>query len=115
MTLKSQMQADILTVFFNTDDFAVLVDYTVAATSLKTTGLKAIPDFDLKQNPTEYGAADMVDWLIPYDSMKNPQVYDVIEHDSVSYRIMRVLMGDLNGTWRVTCEVDRRQKPGNVT
>ena len=114
MSLKTQMQTDIDAVFFNTSDFAYLVDYTVAATAVKTTGLKAIPDFELKQTPNEYGAADLVDWLVPWTDAEEPAMYDVITHDSIDYRVEQARQGDINGTWRISCSVDRRQKPGNV-
>ena len=112
-TLKAQMLADRDTVFFNTDDFARAITYKVHSTSVETTG-KGILTQDMKPSPTEYGDAEMVTWIIPSTLCADPEIYDTITEGTTTYRVKFRQDGTIVGTWKLMCEADRRQKPGNV-
>jgi len=91
MTLKTQIAADLNTVFFNTDDFADSVTYTPAGGTAKT--IKAIIDYGV---PDESGLSGM-------DAM-NTEAEMEIQADATN-GIAQVAVNDAvtigTDTWRV--------------
>lgn len=112
-SFKDMIELDVTGVFLNTNDFAVLVKYTPHNGSA-IEDVPAIADFDMKLAPAEYGDNELVNWIVPANSIADPGIYDVIEYDGIEYRVRQRMSGDLGGTWTLTTEADRRQRPGNV-
>jgi len=109
MTLKTQIAADLNTVFFNTDDFADTVTYTPVSGTGKT--IKAIIDYGV---PDESGLAGMdavnTDaelWLQAdaTNGIASVAVNDAVTIGSETWRVIYARKVDDGLIWR--CRISR--------
>jgi hypothetical protein len=108
MTLATQMTTD-LSVFFNTDEFAVSGTYTVFSSSATSTVSVIVANaYDLTPNATGMGAGAVI--TIKATDIAQPEVYDTITVSGVVYRVDSIISGDKD-VWQLSCSTDQRPLP----
>jgi hypothetical protein len=109
MSLKTQMNIDLTSVFFNSDEFAETCSYTDFATKTKVTGLKCIVQ-NKAEVSTEYGRADYSTVVVRFKDIALPQRNDKIETDTATYTVLNRVSLEF-GAWTLQVESEEKSKP----
>jgi len=106
MTLKTQMETDVGTVFFNNDEFSEDVSYAVYGGSTSTIKAIITPEIDLAESDPGQVAQGRA--LIKVSDLANPTRHDTLTTAAaIVWRVDDVLGGD-GYVWTLQVSTDHR-------
>ena len=108
MSFQSQLGADLISVFFDTDDFARDDTYTTSTGATSTVqGILNVSQ-DLVSNPP--GLAALGSYAVSKAQVADPKRYETITRSGVVWRIDEILQGD-EQQWILNVSADHRAMP----
>ena len=110
MDFKAQMEADLDSVFFHTEEFAELCIYTPKATGVPIADVAVIIDFGTSLSQTEYGAAEVDTASFKVSQIADPRIYDTFIYDGITYSVLSRIK-TVHGMHTVSLDTDQRQNP----
>jgi len=109
MTLKTDMAADLSTVFFNTDEFAEAATLTPKGGSAKT--INIVCEEESLSSQSIFPPGDVMTILVQYTDHNTPLLGDTYTINSVTWYHNQVLSGGRGeGVWHIEVSRSKRKQ-----